>query len=95
VLGKWAAQPYILPVVLTFEQGRERIRRRLADDGIQTSVHYPPVHLFQLYRDRFGCGPGDLPVTEWVASNIISLPFYSSMTEDNVESVVDALKSAL
>ena len=51
VPGEWSVQPYILPVVLTFEQDRERIRRRLAENGIQTSVHYPPVHLFQLPLD--------------------------------------------
>ena len=87
--------PYIFPVVLTNGRDREDVRRSLARRGIQTSVHYPPVHLFQLYQDRLGCRAGDLPITESVASNIISLPFYSSMTQENVDSVVNGLKRAL
>ena len=93
--GKWLTQPYIFPVILTYDQHRDQVRHKLAQDGIQTSVHYPPVHLFRLYTDRFGYAAGDLPVTEWVASNIISLPFYPSMAEEDVDSVVEALKRAL
>lgn len=89
------SQPYIFPVILDCSQDRERIRQRLGVCGIQTSVHYPPVHLFTLYQDRLGESSVDLPVTEWVASNIVSLPFYPSMTLATVDSVVEALGAAL
>ena len=95
VSGNWLSQPYIFSVILTDGQDREGIRQSLAMLGIQTSVHYPPVHLFQFYQDRLGCEVGDLPVTEWVASNIITLPFYPAMTVETVDFVVEALKKTL
>jgi dTDP-4-amino-4,6-dideoxygalactose transaminase len=91
----WLAQPYIFPLVLTGDQDRDRVRQRLASDGIQTSVHYPPVHLFQTYQDRFGYKQGDLPVTEWVASNLITLPFYPSMTVTEVDLVVESVRRSV
>jgi len=93
--GKWLTHPYIFPVVLTYSQDPESVRQRLANSGIQTSVHYPPVHLFQLYQSRFGYRPGDLPITESVASHIISLPFYPSLTGEDVDLVVQTLQRAL
>jgi len=90
----WLSQPYIFPVLLTFDQDRDEVRKKLAEVGIQTSVHYPPVHLFQLYRDRCGCNSGDLPITESVADRLISIPFYSSMSLDDLDMVVDALQEA-
>ena len=39
----------------------------LRDWGIQTSIHYPPVHLFSLYRKQFGYKTGMLPMTEAVS----------------------------
>ena len=93
--GMRVSQPYIFPILLTFGQDREAVRERLAHQGIQTSVHYPPVHLFRIYQDQFGYQAGDLPVTEDVASNIITLPFYSHMTESDVSAVVEGLKRAL
>lgn len=92
---EWTAQPYILPIILAHDHNRDTIRNRLADEGIQTSVHYPPVHLFKIYQERFGYGVGDLPVTEQVSDRVISLPFYPSMDEEIVEFVVDGLKRAL
>ena len=91
----WLSQPYILPVVINSGKDREEIRNSLAEEGVQTSVHYPPVHMFRIYQDRFGYGPGDLPVTEWVSSNSITLPFYPSMTIEQVDYVVEGLKRAL
>lgn len=53
------------------------------------------VHLFRIYRDRFGCKPGDLPLTEWVADHEITLPLYPAMTEEDVTYVTDSLKECL
>ena len=43
----------------------------------------------------FDYRPGNLPITEDVASKIISLPFYSSMTVEDLDVVVEALKRAV
>ena len=95
ISGRWLSHPYILSIILTYGHDRDRIREMLAERGIQTSVHYPPVHLFSIYRERFDYRPGDLPVTEQIASSIITLPFYPSMTVGDVHQVIEALKGVL
>lgn len=87
---------HIFPVLLnTDDVTRETVREGLAAKGVQTSVHYQPVHLFRIYRERFGCKPGELPLTEWVANREITLPLYPAMTQDDVTYVTESLKDCL
>jgi dTDP-4-amino-4,6-dideoxygalactose transaminase len=66
---------------------RDEIRRDLAEHGIGTSVHYPlPVHLQEAYRD-LGHAPGDFPVAEGACREILSLPLYPEMSEDELRYV--------
>ncbi len=80
---------YIFPIVLTNgdESYRDTIRDSLAAVGIQTSVHYPPVHQFSTYRQYHI----DLPVTDLVASRLVTLPMYSSLSDQNIEFICDTL----
>jgi dTDP-4-amino-4,6-dideoxygalactose transaminase len=70
---------------------RDPLRRALADAGVQTSLHYPPVHLFGHYREAYGHAPRDLPVTEDLARRIVTLPLYSRMTPDQVDEVCGSI----
>ena len=61
--------------------------------GIQTSVHYPPVHLFHYYRDQ---QPGlHIPRTQAVAEREVTLPLYSSQTEEQAERVIRGVRTSL
>jgi dTDP-4-amino-4,6-dideoxygalactose transaminase len=74
---------------------REAIVKSLAERGIQTGIHYPiPIHLQSAYRD-LGYGPGDFPVAERCAGEILSLPMYAELTEEQIEAVVGALGEAM
>jgi dTDP-4-amino-4,6-dideoxygalactose transaminase len=53
--------------------------KQLKDAGIQTSVHYPPVHLFSLYRKKFGYRTGMLPKTEELSGRVVTLPLHPRM----------------
>ena len=65
-------------------QQREDLQKFLAENGIQTLVHYPvPVHLQQAYQDLH-IKAGNLPITEHYASEILSLPMYPELNDDNV-----------
>jgi dTDP-4-amino-4,6-dideoxygalactose transaminase len=55
-------------------------------------VHYPPVHSFSLYRED--C-KRVLPKTDDVAARLITLPLFPHMTEEQVDTVVDAVVGAL
>ena len=74
---------------------RDALRARLAEADIQTGVHYPiPIHLQPAYRD-LGYRAGDFPVSERVASEVLSLPMFPEMTTAQIEHVVSAVKGSL
>ena len=70
---------------------RDRIRSALEDLGIQTAVHYPlPVHLQKAYAD-LGYKAGDLPVTEALCEQCLSLPIYPELSEEKIARVASVL----
>ncbi|MBN2863676.1 MAG: DegT/DnrJ/EryC1/StrS family aminotransferase [Bacteroidales bacterium] len=84
---------YIFPVVLRNSTAdiRDKIRECLANEGIQTSVHYPAVHRFLIYRGYY-C---KLPVCEYVSDNLITLPMYGKLIPEQIFYISDVLKKAL
>lgn len=71
---------------------RDQVRQTLADQQIQTGVHYPiPVHLQPAYAD-LGYAAGDFPVAEAAAREVLSLPIFPEMTDAQVEAVASALR---
>jgi perosamine synthetase len=83
---------YHLYVVRVDEEviGKDRgaIFRELKSRGLGVNVHYIPVHLHPFYQKRFGTGPGLCPVAERAYEEIITLPLFPGMTDDNVEQVI-------
>jgi dTDP-4-amino-4,6-dideoxygalactose transaminase len=62
--------------------------------GIVAGIHYPPIHLFGLYR-RFGYGPGDFPVAERIGRETLTLPLFPAMEHADVDRVSAVLESLL
>jgi dTDP-4-amino-4,6-dideoxygalactose transaminase len=84
-----ARHSYHLYVVRSSD--REGLRCRLRERGVATAIHYPrPVHFQEAYRD-LGYGPGDLPGAEQAAREVLSLPLYPELTEDEVSLVSAAV----
>lgn len=73
---------------------RAALMQALKDRGITTGVHYPPIHLFSLYRER-GFKPGDFPHAETVGASILTLPLFPGMQDSDVTRVTDALDAVL
>ena len=73
---------------------RAQVMADLDAAGIGSGVHYPPIHLFALYR-RLGWKSGDLPHAEYIGRNILTLPLYPTMTDTDVERVANALVAIL
>ncbi len=74
---------------------RARVMAHLAAKGITSLIHYPiPIHLQEAYADA-GYKAGDFPVSEKMCEDILSLPMFPHMTEDQVRAVTSALKEAL
>ncbi len=73
---------------------RDATRAALQAAGIQTGVHYPiPVHLQPAHAD-LGYAAGDFPVSESVASQVLSLPMFPEMTSEQVQTVAAAVLAA-
>jgi dTDP-4-amino-4,6-dideoxygalactose transaminase len=68
---------------------------RLKEFGIQVSVHYPPVHLFSLYRKKFGYKMGMLPKTEEVSRREMTLPLHPRMKQEDVKWIVKKVKEVM
>lgn len=84
---------YIFPTVLlnrTREQ-RDAIRDYLHEQGIQTSIHYPTIHRFSVYKE-WGA---QLPQTEYVSDHEITLPMYAALTMEQVEFICKTYADAL
>ncbi len=74
---------------------RERVLAELNAAGIGAAIHYPvPVHLTQAFAG-LGYRPGDFPVSESAASELLSLPMYPHITEGQQNTVVSTLKRAV
>ena len=83
---------HIMPILLPPGADRQACMAALKEQGIQTSVHYPPIHRFTHYQNLF---PADydhgLPHTEDAAARELTLPLYPTLTEQQVEEVVGAV----
>jgi dTDP-4-amino-4,6-dideoxygalactose transaminase len=82
-------------VILDESVDRHVVFERLRDQGIQTSIHYPPIHQFSYYRRRLGIRSGTMPLTEAAGRREITLPLHPGMNGDDVKTVVDGLRLAL
>jgi dTDP-4-amino-4,6-dideoxygalactose transaminase len=69
---------------IAYVDDRDRVRAELEKLGVQTAVHYPvPVHLQEAFAD-FGCKAGSLPHTERGCEQVLSMPLFPEMTEEQV-----------
>ena len=83
------ANYHIFPVLLDDNIDRKALMKYLRDKGIQTSIHYPPVHQFSFYKNfdiKY-----DLPLTEYVGEHELTLPMYPGITGCQQDSVINFL----
>ncbi len=72
---------------------RDKVQQNLKAKGIATGIHYPiPIHLQKAYSDM-GWKKGDFPISEKLADEILSLPMFAEMTEEQVEEVCTAVRN--
>lgn len=83
---------HIAVVVLPEGSDRASLRESLTAAGVQTSVHYPPIHHFSAYK---GLATRALPQTDALSERLLTLPLYPTMTTDQVDLVAASLVAAL
>jgi len=84
---------HLFAIVLDEGIERPRMMERLRTLGIQSSVHYPPVHEFSFYRG-LALPYADLKITESLGRRLLSLPLYPDLTREQVEWVAGGLRTA-
>ncbi|MCP4351312.1 MAG: DegT/DnrJ/EryC1/StrS family aminotransferase [Desulfobacterales bacterium] len=82
---------HIFPILLDKGINRQEFMEYLKEKGIQTSIHYPPIHQFDIYRQNLGYDKVLLSVTEEVAQREVTLPLYPSMGNEAVNYVCDTV----
>jgi len=80
---------HLLPIVLPADEQRPGFTEFLKERGIQTSMHYPPIHQFTYYRSC--TSSATLPVTEQLGRRLVTLPLYPYITPQQIDAVVEAV----
>ena len=73
------------------KEKRNELRNIIHKAGIQTSVHYPAVHLFSTFKE-YGA---KLPQTEYVTDNEFTLPMYAALSVENINYICDVVEDGL
>lgn len=84
---------YIQPIILPENRNKFEFMAKMKEQGIQTSWHYPPIHHFQIYKNKQY--DNKLPVTEATVNRLVTIPLYPTMSEQEAVWVIDAIIDAL
>lgn len=89
-LADGCTHAYHLYVIRT--EKRDELQSFLKEHGIGTLIHYPvPIHLQEAYKG-LGYKEGDFPIAEMMAKEVLSLPVYIGLTQDDQEHVANTIK---
>jgi perosamine synthetase len=86
---------FVYVVQLPERADRDGVIGALAERGIASKAYLPCIHLQPFYRERFGFRGGEFPVAERVAARSLALPFYTALSEGQVDRVCDALRALI
>ena len=84
---------HIFPMLLAQNFNRVGFMKGLRDAGVQSSIHYRPIHTFTYYKNKYG--QLSLPVTEEIAQREVTLPLFPTMTDTQQALVIEALGETL
>ena len=85
---------HLFTVVLSPKISRAQVMRFMKARGIQTSIHYPPIHQFSCYRE-FSFSRSSLRLTEDLGQRILTLPLFPHMTSEQVSLVCRTFREAV
>jgi perosamine synthetase len=91
-VGRHAWHLYVVRVTPEFGISRDELIVRLSEAGIDTSVHFIPLHHFTYFAPTLGAG--DLPATDAVARQVVSLPMYPALRDGEIERICTAVDDA-
>ncbi len=67
-------------------KNRNQFRKKMLENGIETGIHYKPIHKMSMYSDDV-----KLPVTEKISQQIVTLPTHPNLTEENINKIIESV----
>ena len=93
----WAeVSPWLFPIVIDSKKSnytREKLIQRLSEEGIESRPFFTPVHSLPAFRETSICRGDRLPITDHLCRVGMNLPTYNNMTIDEVERVIEVIRS--
>jgi dTDP-4-amino-4,6-dideoxygalactose transaminase len=87
-----AGGEHVFHLFVVRSQQRNALRNYLRANGIGTGIHYPvPLHLTEAYQQLGYPGKGSFPTAEQLAEEILSLPMFAELTDEQIEYTIDAV----
>lgn len=86
---------FVIQVQDDAARDRDALHRALASRGIETGVHFWPLHRMTWWRDQLGCDPERFPVAEQAADRVLSLPFHAALSDADQDRVIRAVRELL
>ena len=83
--------PFSLYIV-KIDKNRDSFAVDLKDAGIETGLHYIPLHLLTYYKSKYSLRVNDFPVALRTFQQVLSLPIYPSMSDKDVSFVIEKIK---
>ncbi|SFV65165.1 UDP-4-amino-4-deoxy-L-arabinose--oxoglutarate aminotransferase [hydrothermal vent metagenome] len=78
--------------IIKIDKNRDSFAMALKEEGIGSGLHYIPLHLLNYYKTKYSLRVNDFPVALRTFQQVLSLPLYASMSDDEVQSVITAVK---
>lgn len=94
-IGEQRRSWFLYAVRLPTQSDRDAVVSDLAQRGIEAKAYMPSIHLMSFYREGFGYTEGQFPVAEDASARLLALPFYTTISEEEVDRVCEALGEAL
>ena len=73
------------------KQIRDKLQQYLTSKQIFSKIYFYPIHLTQFYKENFGTYEGMLPMTEKISEQILTLPIYPNMTNEEKTYLTDSI----
>ncbi len=78
--------------IISGVKSRDELCKYLGEQGVSSRVYWSPVHLSQFYRNEFGYKEGYLPVTEKIASEVLTFPMYPTLPRDDMDYIAQCTR---
>ena len=74
---------------------RDDLKNYLTEKRVMTKLYFSPIHLTRFYREKYGFQGGELPVTEELSRQVLTLPMYASLTTEEMDYIVKNVRDSM